>query len=336
MRKDGAGKPTLGHVARQAGVSVITASRALRGSDSVAEATVRRVEDAAADLGYLRNELAGALRGGPSHQVGVILPSLANIVFADVLKGLEDRLEEAGFHPLLGVSNYDAAREERLLRELLAWRPAAIVIAPCAMTDRSRSLLAGAGMPVIQIMDVDPSPIDMAVGMSHRSAGEAMARHLVARGYRRPAYLGHAIQGDPRATARLQGFRSALAEAGLPLVACLTLNGASSVPLGRAGLAQMLENHPRPDVVYHSNDDMAVGAAFECTARGLVVPDDIALAGFNGLEIGQALPVPLTTHESHRVLIGQQAAERLLDRISGRPAPRLTDVGFTLIPGGTA
>lgn len=330
-------KPTLFEVAALAGVSEITASRAMRGSSVVTPDTVRKVQSAATSLGYLRNRLAGALAGGPSNQVGVILPSLSNIVFPDVLKGLEDRLEHAGFHPVLGISNYDAEKEEQLIRNLLSWRPAGLVIAPCGMTPTSRALLAAADLPVVEIMDIDTDPVDMAVGMSHHGAGLAMARYLIARGYRRLAYVGHDIARDRRAAARLTGFIAGVAEAELELSGCLTLSEPSSVALGRRGLAQLLDNcDPRPDLVYFSNDDMAVGGVFHCMAVGISLPDQLAIAGFNGLDLGQSLPVPLTTTASHRARIGETAAACIIGHLEGARTERITDVGFSLIKGGTA
>lgn len=330
-------KPTLAEVAALAGVSEITVSRALRGSSAVTRDTLEKVQAAADALGYVRNRLAGALAGGPSNQVAVILPSLSNIVFPDVLKGLEDRLEHAGFHPVLGISNYDPEQEQELIRNLLSWRPAGLVIAPCGMTSTSRALLSSAGLPIVEIMDIDTDPVDMAVGMSHRGAGHAMARHLIAKGYRRMAYIGHDIVRDHRARARLAGFEAGLSEAGLSLVARVTLADPSSVSLGRKALADMMAALPEaPDLVYFSNDDMAVGGVFHCMAVGISLPDQLAIAGFNGLELGQNLPKPLTTTASHRERIGATAASCILGRLAEETPARMTDVGFTLLPGATA
>ena len=330
-------KPTLSEVAALAGVSEITVSRALRGSSMVTADTIRKVQVAAESLGYLRNRLAGALAGGPSNQVGVILPSLSNIVFPDVLKGLEDRLEHAGFHPVLGISNYDPEKEEHLIRNLLSWRPAGLVIAATSMTATSRGLLAASGLPVVEIMDIDTPPIDMAVGMSHRAAGLDMARHLIGRGYRHLAYVGHDIGRDNRAMARLQGFRSGLQEAGLALEGQVVLTEPSSVALGRRGLAQLLQANPKQvDLVYFSNDDMAVGGVFHCMTEGISIPGQLAIAGFNGLDLGQSLPRRLTTTASHRSRIGEMAARVILERLNGQETVHLTDVGFTLIAGETA
>ena len=330
-------RPTLAQVARAAGVSEITASRALRGGPHVAPPTLERVLAAARALNYVPNRLAGALAGGRSGQVAVVLPSLSNSVFADVLNGLETRLERAGHHPILGVSNYDPAREEGLIAGLLSWRPAGLVIAPAASTEGTRRMLAGAGLPVVEIMDIDRPPIDISVGLSQRTAGRATAQYLLGRGYRRFAYVGHAIDGDPRAVARREGLALGLAEAGAALEAELCLPGPSSVPLGRAAVAQLLEGRaPGGLAVCFSNDDMAVGGMFHALSAGLRVPQDIALMGFNGLAIGQALPQPLTTIASHRAEIGQGAADALLARLAGETTPARIDVGFRLISGATA
>ncbi len=330
-------RPTLAQVARIAGVSEITASRAMRGTTLVAQDTLARVQAAAQALNYVPNRLAGTLAGGQSRQVAVVLPSLSNSVFADVLKGLETRLEQDGYHVILGVSNYDPAHEERLITELLTWRPAGLVLAPAESTPGSRRMLAASGLPVVEIMDIDRAPVDVAVGLSQRAAGQDMARFLLQRGYRRMAYLGHDISVDPRARARRDGFCAALAEAGLTLEAMLLLPGPSSVGLGRKGTAQLLDRLSVGGLaVCYSNDDMAVGGMFHAMAQGLLVPADLALAGFNGLSIGQALPQPLTTIESRRVLIGEQAASCVLNRLHGLAIDPVQNVGFRLIPGATA
>jgi len=330
-------RPTLSQVAEAAGVSEITASRALRGRSAVAKDTRLKVENAARALNYVPNRLAGTLAGGASRQVAVILPSLSNIVFADVLKGLETRLEQDGYHPILGISHYDAAREEHLLRDLLSWRPAGLVLAPTAGNAATRSLLRAAEMPVVEVMDTDSDVADMVVGFSHRAAGRSMAHYLIGRGYRRIAYIGHDISTDFRALARLDGFKDGLAEVGLTLANTLMLDGPSSVPLGRTGLAQLLATaSPAPKAVFFSNDDMAVGGVFHCQTAGLSLPGDIALAGFNGLSIGQALPTPLTTIASNRERIGFVAADHILRSLAGETPPKITRIEFRLVPGRTA
>lgn len=322
---------TLVDVARAAGVSKITASRVLRGGP-VAGETRERVLEVVRRLGYVPNRLAGTLSSAGSNLVGVIIPSLANIVFPDVLRGAEAVLDAAGFRPVVGVTDYDPAREEGLIEAMLAWRPAGLIVTGLEHTDRSRAMLAQAGIRVAELMDLDGTGLDIVVGLSNRAAGRASARHLIERGYRRLAYVGHDLGHDRRAAKRFEGFREALAESPAALVATEILLGRSSAASGREGLARILDRDDRVDAVYFSNDDMAMGGCFLCLARGIAVPDRLALFGFNGLDLGQALPQPLSTIRSPRVQMGEVGA-RL---VCGREPSTVVDLGFELIPGATA
>lgn len=327
---------TLAQVAKLAGVSGMTVSRVLRDSARVSATTRERVLAAVAELGYVPNRLAGALATSSTPLVVVVLPSLANIVFPEVLRGITERLDAAGLQAVVGFSDYDLDKEERLIDGMLSWRPSGLVVAGLEHTARARRLLADAHIPVVEIMDIDGEPIDMAVGLSNRAAGGCMAGHLVAAGRRRIGYVGGDLAKDLRAGKRHAGFVQALAGHGLALEAEFTAGEPSSLLLGRSGLAALLAAHPALDAVYFSNDDMAVGGLMHCIAAGIDVPGRLALAGFNGLEIGQATPLRLTTVHSPRLRIGQQAAARILERRQGAAPPRVTDVGFELVAGQTA
>ncbi len=325
---------TLADIARTAGVSKITVSRVLRGGPVAAE-TRDRVLEIVRRLGYVPNRLAGTLSSAGSNLVGVIIPSLANIVFPDVLRGAEAVLDAAGFRPVVGVTDYDPAREEGLIEAMLAWRPAGLIVTGLEHTDRSRAMLANAGIRVAELMDLDGAGLDIVVGLSNRAAGRASARHLVERGYRRLAFVGHDLGRDRRAAKRFEGFREALSESPAALVATEILPGRSSAASGREGLARILDRGDGADgvdAVYFSNDDMAMGGCFLCLSRGIAVPDQVALFGFNGLDLGQALPQPLSTIRSPRVRMGEVGA-RL---VCGREPPAIVDLGFELIPGATA
>ncbi|MFE0756437.1 LacI family DNA-binding transcriptional regulator [Inquilinus sp. NPDC058860] len=325
---------TLADVARAAGVSKITASRVLRGGP-VAGETRERVLEVVRRLGYVPNRLAGTLSSAGSNLVGVIIPSLANIVFPDVLRGVEGVLDAAGYRPVVGVTDYDPAREEGLIEAMLAWRPAGLIVTGLEHTDRGRAMLAKAGIRVAELMDLDGTGLDIVVGLSNRAVGRASARHLVERGYRRLAYVGHDLGHDRRAAKRFEGFREALSESPAALVATELLPGRSSAASGREGLARILDRDDRGDrvdAVYFSNDDMAMGGCFLCLARGIAVPDRVALFGFNGLDLAQALPQPLSTIRSPRVEMGEVGA-RL---VCGREPPAVVDLGFELIAGATA
>jgi LacI family gluconate utilization system Gnt-I transcriptional repressor len=326
--------PTLDDVARLAGVSANTASRVVRNKGSIAATTRERVHAAINTLGYVPNRAAGSLASSSSMIIGVILPSLSNIVFPEVLRGIHAGLAGTPYQPMIGVTDYDLGKEQQLISSLLAWQPAAIITTGFDHTDSARRMLEASGIRVGELMDIDGTPIDIAVGLSHRMAGKAMARRLVERGYTKVGYVGHDWTADRRANARYLGLCEGLAGAGHTLAAEEQGHDASSTRAGRAALAKLLAQDVKLDAVAFSNDDMAVGGFMHCLAAEISVPNELALMGFNGLEIGQSLPKPLSTILSNRFSIGKTAVELLLQ--AGRSSdPQIIDTGFSLLDGAT-
>jgi LacI family gluconate utilization system Gnt-I transcriptional repressor len=327
---------TIAQVARVAGVSDITVSRVLRDSGPVSALTRRRVLHAVQATGYVYNQLAGALASSRSSLVGVVLPSLSNNVFPEVMAGINAALARSGFQPVVGVTDYDLSVEQELVRAMLAWKPAALILAGLEHTRETTRMLEAAGIRVIEIMDIDQRPIDLAIGLSHRAAGAATARHLAARGYRKFGYVGHDLGRDRRAESRHEGLCGWLAEHGLPQPVDLLADGPSSVRAGSEGLATLLQQSPDRDVVVFSNDDMAVGGVFHCLSAGISLPGQLGIFGFNGLDIGRALPQPLSTIRSNRERIGQLAVEAFLATPKRPEAREVIDTGFEIVQGATA
>lgn len=329
------GSVTLTDVARRAGVSGMTVSRVLRDAANVSQETRQRVLAAVAELGYVPNRLAGALASARTKLVVVILPSLSNIVFPEVLRGANERLETAGYQAVIGVSDYSLIKEETLIEVMRSWRPSGWIVAGLEHTERARQMLSQAGSPVVEIMDINGEPIDMAVGLSQERAGYAVGAHFARSGRRRIGYVGDDLTRDLRAGKRRDGFLRALAEHNLTLSGQCLAQQPSSLLLGRSGMASIMEAHPDVDAVYFSNDDMAVGGLMHCMGNGIDVPGRVALAGFNGLEIGEIMPLRLTTVKSPRYDIGRVAADQILERLAGRMPNKLRDLGFELIRGQT-
>lgn len=323
---------TLAEVAKAAGVGESTVSRVLRNHGSFSAETRERVMGAVERLGYVPNRIAGTLASAGSRLVGIVVPSFANIVFSDVLRGADTALTASGHQSVIGISDYDRGREEALIASMLAWRPAAILLAGLEHTDRARALLTGGRARVVEMLDLDGTGIDLVVGFATAETGRASARHLVGRGYRRIGYVGHDLGRDTRAAKRLAGFEAALAESGLALADRELSEAPSSVESGRDALEQLLARQPGLDAVYFSNDDMAVGGYFLCLSRGIAIPGRLALFGYNGLDIARVTPQPISTIRTPRVLVGETAARLAL---SDAPAQRV-DVGFELIEGATA
>ncbi len=325
------GAVTLKDVAERASVAPITVSRAINRPDSVSHELRAQIDEAIATLGYVRNQFAGALASAESRIIPVIVPSLANAVFIEVIQGIQEVLEEARYQPLLGNTQYDLDREADLVAALLGWSPAGLIIAGLRHNERTRRILAHYGRPVVEMMDLGTRAIDMNVGLSHADAGAAMGRHLIERGYREIGFIGGRLPLDYRAALRFKGLDGALARAGRRRRAPFTHDEASSPQVGGDALIDALRTAPELDAIFFANDDLAVGALLRAQAERIAVPGRIAIAGFNGLGIG-ALTVPaLTTIVSPRRLIGELAARKVLARIKGEPAgPARVDVGYRL------
>jgi LacI family transcriptional regulator, gluconate utilization system Gnt-I transcriptional repressor len=322
---------TISDVARLAGVGESTVSRVLRGKGPVAEDTRERVLAAVRQLGYVPNRIAGTLASYQSHLVALIIPSITNIVFGDVLSGSAQALAASAHQAVFAVTDYDDEQEEVLIESMLAWRPAGIVVAGVEHTPHSITMLKGAGIRVAEILDTDGPGIDIVVGYSNIEAGRTSARFLVARGKRRIGFVGDNPQRDRRAGKRFAGFSQALAEAGLAVADTEISPTVSSVEAGRVGLATLLARTPNLDAVYFANDDLAIGGLFHCMASGIDVPGQLALMGYNGLDVGQAAPRPLTTIRTPRREIGELAAQLLC---SNEPS-QVRDLGFELLEGAT-
>src|SRR6195952_5782520 len=195
--------PTLSAVARLAGVSAITVSRVVRLPGLVAPETRSGVEAAMRELGYVPNQVAGALASARTGSVGVLVPTIANSIFADTVQGLSDELEPLGYAVILAQSRFDAAREDHMLSALLSRRPEAIIMVGSPATEDGARLLRRAGIPVAETWDLPVAPVDAVAGFNNYEAGVTVARHLVAQGRNSFAFIGG---DDPRATRRWNGF----------------------------------------------------------------------------------------------------------------------------------
>jgi len=322
---------TLKDVAERAGVSAITVSRVLNTPAIVTEPLRAKVSAAIRELGYVPNRVAGALASAESRAVLVIVPSLSNTVFIEVIQGIQDVLEVAGYQMLLGNTQYDLEREQDLVTTLLGWSPAGVILAGLKHTEGTRTLLKSWNRPVIEIMEHGTRPIDMNVGLSHYKAGEAMGEHLIGRGYREIGFIGGRLTADYRALHRFKGLDRCLARHGLRQRPPFTHDEKSSVQVGAEALVRTLEAAPELDAIFFANDDLAVGAILGAQQEGIAVPGRVAIAGFNGFAIGRLMQPALTTIVSPRQSMGQVAATKLIARIRGEDAGRRSvDIGFEL------
>lgn len=322
---------TISEVAAAAGVGESTVSRVLRNEGSFSAKSRERVMNAAKQLGYVPNRIAGSLASAGSQLVAILVPSLTNIVFADLLSGAGEVLEAAHHRGVFGVTDYDPLKEERLIVSFLEYRPTAMLLAGLEHTADSIRMLRASNCRVVEMLDIGPNPIDNLVGFSNFDAGRAAARLLIDRGYTRVGYIGHDLDADLRAGKRLDGFRQEIAGSAVELVDMLVSREKSSVRLGKESLAELLAATTGMEAVYFSNDDMAIGGYFHCLTANIDVPGDFGIVGHNGLDIGADLPIPLSTIRTPRVEVGKIAAQMA---IGVAPSTRV-DLGFEVVDGAT-
>lgn len=327
---------TLRDVSDASGVSEMTVSRVLRNRADVSPGTRDKVLAAAKALGYVPNKIAGALASQRVNLVGVVIPSLANMVFPEVLGGISEALEDSGLQPVFGATDYKPEREENVIYEMLSWRPSGMILAGLEHSEASRAMLAAAGVPIVEIMDIDGTPIDSMVGISHKRAGREMAEAILAAGYRRIGFMGSKMPDDHRARKRLEGFTEALTAAGVSLAATEHYAGGSSLAKGREMTAAILQANPDLDFLYYSNDMIGAGGLLYCLDQGLDVPGKIGLAGFNGLELLDGLRLRLATTNACRREIGQQAAEIVAGKNkNGTIGGKVIELSPRMEPGDT-
>ncbi len=325
---------TLRDIAVAANVSEMTVSRALRNKDTVAKNTREKILKIVDDLGFVPNKIAGSLATSSSSLIAVIIPSLCNQVFTEVLTGITDYLETTGYKAVIGISEYDIDKEEELIRSMLSWRPSGLIVSNKARTERTRKLLKQSGIPIVEIMEIEREPVDSCVGVDHFEAGVLMAHHFLKQGYRHIGYVGWSNR-DLTAAERFRGFNKVLTDNDLEVVGIQEFDQPVDMNRGKQGLARLLENHSQLDAVYFPNDIAAIGGYFHCLAAGIDVPSELAIGGFSGLEIGQLMPVPLTTVKIGRFEIGQLSAGIIIDRLNGKQTKKINTIGINLIKGGT-
>ena len=330
--------PIMADVARLAGVSPMTVSRAFKRDGSVSDATRQAILDAADQLGYVFDSTASNLRSQRTDFVAVTVPSINNANFAETLRGLTEGLKERGLQILLGYTNYDMTEEERLVEQLLRRRPEAIVVTGGKHPDRCRRLLENAAIPVVETWDLPAHPIGHVVGFSNAEAVRGMVDHFVARGLTRIAFIGGDADRDTRGTDRRAGFIAAMTAHGLDATRLIAA-GVPPISMreGAQAMARLLESMPDTEAVICVSDLSAFGALTECQRRGIAVPDRIAIAGFGDYEIASICVPPLTTIDPHPHRIGTETANLILDVLAGRVStPALRPITPELLLRGSA
>jgi LacI family transcriptional regulator len=308
-------KPSLTDVAREAGVSIATVSRALSQPDLLRADTLERVRAVAARLGYRPDRAARALASGRSNTIGVVIPTLNSPIFADALQEMQRTLSDAGYQLLVASHEYDPAGEFAAVDRLLAHGIDGLILVGGTRPDPTWQLVVSSGVPVVQMWCGHPD--HACVGVDNHRAGYLVASHLLALGHKRIAVITGPLRHNDRQRERLRGIRDALGEAGLALPAGFHTEQPLSVPGGRLGCSILLELADRPTAIIGTIDVIAIGAIVECRARGLPAPQGMSVAGIDNIELSAHVSPSLTTVDIPSSKIGSEAAHRVLALIKG-------------------
>lgn len=319
-------------VAQRARVSAMTVSRALRDPSAVTEDTQRRITRAMREIGYVPNALASGLRAANgSKVVAAIVPSLRNSLFAETNQGLSDELRSHGINLMLGESHASPHEAADLVMTFLAQRPCGVVLHDAVRSTRARTLLRKSGIPIVEVGDLNPRPLDAVVSYSNRGAAQAMTEHLIGRGYRRIGFASLSPALTARAGARLDGYKAALNDAGLKLDSRLITLAEPGFAGGAAALVKLMA--AGANAIFFAGDVLAIGAMLECQRRGWKIPDRVAIAAFDDHEMAVQMTPRLTTLKLPRYEIGRRAAQLILERNNGvnHARPVIADLGFEVI-----
>ncbi|WP_407713111.1 LacI family DNA-binding transcriptional regulator [Comamonas testosteroni] len=320
---------TVQDVARLAGVSAMTVSRALNVPDKVTPDTLRRVREAVDSLGYVPNAMASGLRMSRARMVAALLPTLTGPVFQELVESLSSALSRLDYQLMIGQTGYDAAQEEALIRTLVQRRPDGIVFVGVVSSAKGRSLLQASKIPVVETWDLTDNPVDMLVGFSHVAIGKFVATFLYEKGHRNVAII---TADDARARARCEAFTTTFQALGGESAHSFFTKAPSTLGEGRRGLATLLAKHSQITGVFCSSDSLALGASIEAKHQHLRVPERLAIIGMGDQSFAQDAQPSLTTVRLDGTRIGEIAAELMVARAEQRPIDkRIIDVGFEMI-----
>jgi LacI family gluconate utilization system Gnt-I transcriptional repressor len=328
-------------VAAAAGVSPMTVSRALRADASVSKEKREHVLRVIEDLGYVPDSLAGALSSKRSGFVALMLRTISNTNLSETVVALDQSLERSGLQLLIGNVGHTLEKEEALVEAMLRRRPEAFVLSGGNHTPRTRKLLLGAAIPVVEVFELPDDPIDQVVGFSNAAATKAMTIRLHQRGYRRIAYLGNGSDQTTRGADRRRGYMDAVAELGLERAVVVSVGEPpTTMRQGSEAVIRLLQQYPEVEAAVCVSDMIAFGAIMECHRQGWDVPGRIAIAGFGNSEIADVSYPGITTVGIDARRIGRDIGAILLESMaasrSGRKAPPTTHlIEYDLIERGS-
>jgi LacI family transcriptional regulator len=325
----------LSDVARLAGVSTATVSRALMLPHKVTPSTLARVQEVVRSLGYVAHGAARALASRRTHTIGAVIPTLDNAIFANTTHALQKTFDAAGYTLLLACHEFDAAVEVRVTRALLERGIDGLVLLGTSHDPQLYAMISQRQLPYVLTWALDTSGKHPCVGFNNRAAALQLTTHLLDLGHREFAMISGVTNNNERARDRLNGVRDALAARGIKLAPERVIEMPYSLASGREGLRTLMAGARPPTAVMCGNDVLAIGAIAECGILGIDVPHHVSITGFDDMEIASLLSPGLTTVHFPTLELGQLAATNLLAQLADGGAARQHELPVELKVRGT-
>ena len=327
---------TIRTVAERAGCSIATVSRVINRSAPTSAEVEARVRAAIDELGFRPSEIGRALKTLKTRTVGVLIPSLTNPVFAASVAGMQAAARERRHTLLLTATDYDPAAEAELVETLVAQNVAGLVLTvACASHNATLDLLEAESIPFVLVHNEPEGDARAAVCVDNAAATCALTEAMIAAGHRRIAYLAGRFATSDRSLRRYEGYRAAMEKAGLIAADPLELDYLGDTPSHAAALAGLFGDISAPTAALCSNDLLALSVTGALRDLGIRVPDEVSVAGFDGIALGRAMSPSLATVDTPTRRMGEQAVELLFEMIETGAAPRVERLPFSLRPGGT-
>lgn len=316
------GTSTLGMVAKAAGVSASTVSRILNGTAVVSEAKKLAVDEAIAKLGFVPNPVARGLAGGRTLSVGVVTQSIDSPFYGVALRGIEDELDRAGYTPFFVSGHWNANEEARCIDMLRSRRVDGIIVLTGRLSDTSLKQYAKA-LPIVATGRRLKAPNLFSLDFDNFEGARLATEHLTSLGHQRIAFIAGNSE-HPDANERLRGYRAGLEKAGIAYNPELVAPGLFHEESGLMAAERLLNTRQRFTALFAANDQMALGACLALQRRGMKVPEDVSVMGFDDLSISRYSIPPLSTVHHPAYELGQGAATAMLCLLRGeKPGPNL-------------
>lgn len=322
---------SIDDVARLAGCAPATVSRRLNNPKLVKKKTTSAIDKAIEELGYVRNASARALRANRSRLVGAIIPTLRHSIYAEMMEGLQRTLARAGFGLVHNTSNYDLDEELRQALTLVERGVEAVVLVGTKHKAAMIDLLTSRGVTSVATYALHDGFEFTSIGFDNYKAAELAANKLLALGHRRFGMICGVLRNNDRARARLEGFLGALEQRGISRDDVVVREAKYSIQDGQRAANEVLDQAQRCTAIFCGSDIIAVGAIHACYARGIQVPRDISIIGFDNLEISAYTNPPLSTLNVPAFAMGEEAANHIINSEAGNPSIRRVELQVTYV-----